>query len=615
MRTDADGAFRTPAALTRGATYRVVARTDRVAAVLSDWITLKGETATLPPLTIRRARTIAGGVFDRQGRPIAGVQVFQSAGGPSATTDEAGRFRLLGTRTGRSFLLARRDGFRFGGILIDGPDDQPIELTLSRPGEPPDRMMATLNGPIPEEESRALARRVLSPYLKRAVAEGDDPAKLWGLRQLRWLDPGGLLDQVEKTRFERATTSAFLRGEAALGMAAADPEEAAAIAETIADPASRAGTLVDLADATPAADRVRKLGLIERAALQARSAGLSSDKLFQMGEVAERWLELGEAQKARALFAEGRKLVETLPRDKRNDAGSFLAHLSRVEPDAPLALIENVGPMRWRERTYGNIAIRLAFEHPAESEAVLNRIDEPTWRVFGALRVCRRLARRDLRRARRIAESLPHPAERAYAWTFLADGLAPADRTAAFEALDRALREIDAIDAGDRNRDSERNPAASILPMVERIAPERVAEVFWRAVAMSAPGDDPRNDFGRSDGALPSEAALLSRYDREVAKVLFEPVAAFASSRAIRDADDIIPAVVVALSCLDPRSAVEVIERLPAAKTPGVGEPTNWARITAAEILAKPPEPRWMAVWRFYSGCGIALFEDVYRGL
>ena len=73
---------------------------------MSDWIKLKGETATLPPLTIRRPRTIAGGVVDRQGRPIAGVRVFQPGGGPSATTDEAGRFRLVGARSGRSFLLA-----------------------------------------------------------------------------------------------------------------------------------------------------------------------------------------------------------------------------------------------------------------------------------------------------------------------------------------------------------------------------------------------------------------------------------------------------------------------------------------------------------------------------
>jgi hypothetical protein len=306
--------------------------------------------------------------------------------------------------------------------------------------------------------------------------------------------------------------------------------------------------------------------------------------------------------------------VETEPPQSRTNAGSFLAHLARVEPEPPLGLIENVGPGQWRERTRANIAIRLAFEHPAEAEALLDRLEEPIWRVLAAPRVCRRLARNDLPRARRIADALPYPAERAYAWTFLADGLAASDRTASLIALDRALREIDRLDAGDLSRASGPNAAASILPLVERIAPDRLAEVFWRSVALSSPGDDPRIDFG-NDGPLPCEAALLSRYDREAAATLFEPVAAFVRSRALRDGNDLIPAVVVALTCLDPRGAVEVVESLPAAKTLGVNEPTTWARITVAEILARPPDRRWMGIWRFYSGCGIAMFEDVYREL
>ncbi len=152
------------------------------------------------------------------------------------------------------------------------------------------------------------------------------------------------------------------------------------------------------------------------------------------------------------------------------------------------------------------------------------------------------------------------------------------------------------------------------MPLVERIAPDRVAEVFWRAVALFAPGDDPRIDFG-GDNALPCEAALLSRYDHDVAAVLFEPVAAFVRSRSLRGGSDLIPGVLVALTCLDPRTAVEVVEGLPAAKNLDVNERSNWARITVAELLAKPPDRRWMGVWRFYSGCGFAMFEDVYREL
>ena len=454
---------------------------------------------------------------------------------------------------------------------------------------------------------------MIGPYLKQILEKGDDAAKRWSLRIQRWLDPLALLEQVQKTRFERETTADYLRGEAALGLVADDPDEAAAITETIADPAYRVGTLVDLADETLVSDRARKLALLDRAALQVRGAELSSNKLFQMGEVAERWLELGEGEKARALFAEGRKLVESLPPQKRTDAGAFQAHLARVEPDAALALIKDVGTMRWRQRVYGNIASRLAFEHPAEAEAVLNRIEEPIWRIYGAPRICRRLVRNDLPRARRIAASLPNPSERAYAWTFLADGLAASDRTGASAALDQALRELDSIDRSEASP-YDPNPAGSILPLVERIAPDRVAEVFWRAVALHAPLDDPRTDFGRDD-PLPAEALLLSRYDRDVAATLFEPVAAFVRSRSLRDGNDIIPVVLLSLACLDPRTAVGVVEGLPPAPTLGVNERTNWARITVAETLAMPPERRWMRIWRFHSGCGIAMFEETYREL
>ena len=146
---------------------------------------------------------------------------------------------------------------------------------------------------------------MLGPYLKRAVAEGDDAAKFVDLDILRWLDPAALLEQVQKTRFEREATADYLRGQAALGLAADDPDEAAAIAETIADPpigpvrwstwpSRRRPPTAPASSPCSTAPRSRP-----------RSAALSSNKLFQMGEVAERWLELGETDKARRSVRRG----------------------------------------------------------------------------------------------------------------------------------------------------------------------------------------------------------------------------------------------------------------------------------------------------------------------
>ena len=389
------------------------------------------------------------------------------------------------------------------------------------------------------------------------------------------------------------------------------------MAETIADPAYRAGTLVDLADALPSSDRARKLALLDRAAEQARAAVPSSNKFFQMGEVAEHWLELGERDKARALFADGLKLVETLPKLKRTDAGGLLTHLAWLDPEAPVELLRGVGPERWHERILANIAIRLAHEHPAEAERLLGEIREPLWREMSAPRICRRMARIDADRARRIAAGLPGASERAYAWTFLALGLRSTDPAAAGAALDEAVKEIDGHSSTDPQEHWAANAAASILPLVEQIEPDRVEEVFWRAVAQQPTDVDPRDDLGSDASSyLVDLPMLLSRYDRDVAATLLEPVDAYIQSLSQRgEGNDLTPSIILALGSIDPRRAVEVVEALPKARSLSINDPTNWARQTLSDHLAKPSERRWLSLWRFHAGCGISMFEEVYRDL
>ncbi len=77
------------------------------------------------------------------------------------------------------------------------------------------------------------------------------------------------------------------------------------------------------------------------------------------------------------------------------------------------------------------------------------------------------------------------------AWAYVALGLAEAakDRSEVSEAIDHSIREIDRLREtgpgpemililGDTRLMYPTNPAAVILPVVERAAPERLAEVF-----------------------------------------------------------------------------------------------------------------------------------------
>ena len=97
--TAADGSFQTPDNLLGGSQYRVVVRAPGMEPILSEWLTIDDKPRVLLPLLQRPLRTIRGRVVDRQGKPVAGIEVFQSGDGPertSVTTDAGGRFTLGG---------------------------------------------------------------------------------------------------------------------------------------------------------------------------------------------------------------------------------------------------------------------------------------------------------------------------------------------------------------------------------------------------------------------------------------------------------------------------------------------------------------------------------------
>src|SRR5262249_12940613 len=159
-------------------------------------------------------------------------------------------FTLPGFRPGPVFLFARGDGFRFHGQLVrDGEGDVNVEVT--RTGEPPTRAMPMLPEPIPLEESRAMARRLVEPVWKVVVERGDDRSKYRTLQALVNADPAGVLEKLESARFTEKTPESRLRAEIAVAMAASDPEEATAVAESIADAGDRATALIRVIDALP----------------------------------------------------------------------------------------------------------------------------------------------------------------------------------------------------------------------------------------------------------------------------------------------------------------------------------------------------------------------------
>ncbi len=218
IRTGSDGSFRTPPQLMTGRSYQIVVRPENDPPVSSEWLEARTDLTTVPPLRFRveQRRMLIGLVHDRQGQPVAGARVFLPSGEPSTTTDAQGRFLLEGVLPEKTYILVQAEGFRLQG-WPSVPANQPAErtLTLVRTSEPPDRPLKPLPAPIPPEESRALARRLLEPFLQATQAKGDDFPRWNSLRMLSQFDPTRALNCSRRsTSGIPASTSASGSGSA-----------------------------------------------------------------------------------------------------------------------------------------------------------------------------------------------------------------------------------------------------------------------------------------------------------------------------------------------------------------------------------------------------------------
>ncbi len=121
-------------------------------------------------------------------------------------------------------------------------------------------------------------------------------------------------------------------------LAQTEPGQAEAVAEAIEDPALRCSALMAVADALTDAQRGRKLALLDRAAVQVKAVGVTLSRLHHMAELADRWYELGEKEKAKTLLAEGLVVANQVANKTDRTRGRFAARLARVDLPSALAI-------------------------------------------------------------------------------------------------------------------------------------------------------------------------------------------------------------------------------------------------------------------------------------
>ncbi len=627
VRTQSDGSFLTPPELLTGSSYRITIRPEGGAPVTSDWLKATSDRTNFPPFRLKQQRKLLGLVHDRQGKPVAGARVFLPSGEPSTTTDAQGAFLLEGVLPDKTYLLVKADGFRFQGWpAIPAREPRENDLAVVRTSEPPERIMAPQPPPVSPEESRALARRLLEPSLQAALAKGDDRG-IWDfLRIASRTDPVHVLDLLEKHLFQNADRESSIRRMVATELLATDPAAAESIVKAIPKPEYRSWAYVELAAALPDDERARKRKLLELATVDAQDPAArardAESRRVRLGQIARAWLNLGDVDKARPLVREGLELVGVLPEEMEQFDDRFLATAARIEPDRVLALIGNLSSDTKRRPYYARIVESLAIEHPALAERVFHLTDnsprtprEISSRIALQLRLCRRLATSDPERARRIIAAIETPRNQAMGWALLALCLADRDKPAAKTALTKSIQVIDSLlDSAPAVKPDPtaptvaNNPAALILPIVEKMAPERLEEVFWKAVAMIR-SDATAKTQGRADPRVAQAAIVLARYDRQVADVFVTQ--AFSSLSPSRPF--YWPVDIRARASVDPQAAVILMESLvpPGGRDPrpSPGNIMYEARDELLIYLIEPGDHHWQYVW---TNVGVDLDERTF---
>ncbi|HJT32697.1 MAG TPA: carboxypeptidase regulatory-like domain-containing protein [Pirellulales bacterium] len=642
LRTDADGRFETPDVVTADAFARVFVDAESMLTARGDWLEIRQETSPHAiEVVMRRLRTVAGQVLDQQQRPVAGATVFHVGDAPTKIethTHRDGRFQLPGVPEGRVFVFAEKTGYRFMGKLLT--DDRDASFTLARTEEPIEPLK-TLPPLFSHEEEIALARGVIEPALE-AARSGTPEQKVWTLFAMAALDPLEAFDRAEAMDFhlkphrdnlDHTCARLCVAGRANLSwdnlrtyIEVSHNHEL--VAEQLCEAAARMGKQ----------DRVRRLEWLDEALLHARDVENVPGRAMALANVADAFLQADQWNRAAEIIAEAEKGAEHLPPKPSEPLGVYRALAlgqAAFNPQRAVEWLERIKNPTDYQRLAGNLAVRLLPGHPLEAEDVWKRAHDRTamlqgamalpglrysWQIANVADLCYKLAQLDGRRAERLARGEAFAPVRIRGLGAVALAMSETDPAAARELLAVLVRDelarLDDIDATARRYLARPITTALLLPIAEQVDAGIARECFWRSLALRAPRPT-HGDFNNEADETEAELAkMLSRYDRETARVLLEPLAVrlpetaasgettlaarhalLVAHHALQHAQD----VVYAATFIDPRWAAELIARLPRSTEMSWRRPDDYALREFATVLGESYDERWTAIGGYWA--------------
>ena len=613
IRTGPDGRYRTPDQLPIGNHYRVEVQAPGFEPAASRWIIPPG--LEVPDLTLRRAvvtREVVGRVVDSAGKPVGGVEVYQSGDGPRRTrsaTDGDGRFRVPGIPDTSAFLFASKDGYRFLGRRVD-PAERSVEFALRRLDEPPAAPLRPAASPISRDEERTIARGLIAEARKApgSVHEMPDRQQIPEITAL--VDPDRVVEMIED---QVIPAEPGLLTALAVARSEVDPRKGLEFLDEIGQPflvsVAALGLFDRLGTTAPPESRRDLLELAGRRARQIEEPGQASS---QLARVADRWLDLGNDELGSKLVREAQAAAEKPSKQpfpaSRDD---LVLALARVDLPSALKLLEGLGQSQYHlDMLRAGIAKRIAAINPAEARRIIGMIQEQQRRP-ARRDACLRLAAKDLPAARTLAAEDHDPMVEALLPAIAARARAGTDPDGARTLLLESVERLGKLDDGTTGRPSPAVALARLLPLATRIDPDRAPGYFWLALSRRPPLSAQPEPMPVLPGVrqhylnLAELAVLVARYDRAAAEAVFKPVA----DRLVGMVDEHWglgaegPAIFGAAGAFDARVARALLDSLPADPAPPA-DPTTisaanfrhhskaQARIALARMLGTPPALR-----------------------
>ncbi len=381
LHTDADGRYRSRRRFPAHASYYAEASAPGQLTARSPAIALAEQFTKTSVLVLRRVGTVEGRVVDRQRQPIAGARIRQSGDGPLPTetlSTQDGRFRLSGVCEGPALVFAEKEGFRTHFRPVNH-GSQPVQVVLARTNEPPTIAYHTLPPALPVEEEIVLARRLIQPCVETFLQCGTELEKLRLLQDTAEIDPLDMLERLESFKFVNPDYLTVARVNLAEALSRENLDEATDLLEASGTADIRAWGYVGICELRRDLPPARLRELLAQAAVNERGMKSSTDRLQIEAQLAERWLDLGETERARAVIDEALGIGQNTPKGNKNgyNLGLVAEALARLDLPAALKLLDDLAHNAQERQERPQYSLRNAPSAPSPTGWRLNRRPTP----------------------------------------------------------------------------------------------------------------------------------------------------------------------------------------------------------------------------------------------